>query len=517
LTLTADFPAPAASGQFWYRWRLLNSPCASDWQPLNISAAIPAPPGRVQPVDGALLNDRAVTLIWLPASVPDGAPSVSGYEVQVMSMADGVLFDETVGDISAVFTADRDYPSGRLAWRVRARNDAGWSLWTPSFYFGIDTRSPTAELTLNGVPGANGWWRSPLTARVGGMDAGTAFFQPGDMPWQQVIPGGTNVLDREGIFTLRAYIRDAAFNRSPVITRRVALDWTPPTDVVPVFSAPLPASGFFTAPVTLTLRADDTVSGVLTRTLRADGGAWQTDRLYLFAEGSHPVDYFAADTAGNASATEQTVIRLDRTPPAGTLTADGNLCWNCPPVTVSVTVSDTVSGIARWTLRVGNRLLTAGNAPEGETVLSGADFPPGVLTLTLTVADRAGWTALRTLTLPNPAAPVAPTPTPWQRPTATPLPPRTATAAVPYVTATPTPTATPRPPRLVPTATSTLPPSIVVGNYPVATGTTVPVILPVTGTQLPMSNEQLTKQQFTRWHTIFRLITIFNASLFIFH
>ena len=501
VTLPFSFPAPDTPGQVWYQWRLADSPCASDWQPLTLSPAVPFPPGRIAPADGTLLNKRAVALDWLPAQLPAGALPVIDYEVQVLAMADGILFDETVTETAAVFAAAQDYPPGQLAWRVRARNATGWSLWTPSFYFGIDTRPPTVELTVNGVPGSNGWWRSPLTARVGGADGASAFFQPGDESWQQVIPGGTNVFNREGQFTLRAYTRDNAFNRSRVISRKVAVDWTPPVNVAPAYSAPPPASGFFTVPVTVSLRADDTVSGVLTRALRVDGGAWQTNRLYLFADGVHSIDYFAVDNAGNPTEPGHTIVRLDRTPPDGTLTATGDLCQSCPPVAASIAVSDTVSGIAHWTLRANEQWLAAGSDPQSTVSLAGRDYPTGALTLTLTVTDRAGRVGTRTLVLQNAAAPVAATPTPYGHPTATLMPTFTSPAVSPYATASPTPTAT-RTPVPAPIATATPVPAITIG-YPTS-GTAVPVLLPVTG------SEQQGKRQNEKGKIITFLKTILH-------
>ncbi|MCP4572736.1 MAG: hypothetical protein GY838_10330, partial [bacterium] len=316
-----------------------------------------------------------------------------------MDLGSGDLLYQAVGpDVTEwTHTLDADYGARQLAWRVRAHNSASWSRWATAFYFGVDTVGPAVDMALSGTAGNNGWQRSPLTVRLGGSDpfpgSGLAatYLQPGDTRWKQVIPGGANVVDRQGEFFLRAYGRDRALNRSAMIVRPVKVDLDPPYRVEAVFSREATSSGWYTAPLTISVTAEDVVSGVADRLVRVDGGSWQTDTLGLEAEGTYVVEFAARDAAGNETEIQQTTAKLDLTRPAGDIALNGSLCQTCSPATANVTGGDSSSGLAHWTLEQGGTVLASGSDPARDVTLDGGQLPPGSLTLRLAVQDVAGW------------------------------------------------------------------------------------------------------------------------------
>jgi hypothetical protein len=507
------------TGPTWYQVRLIDaasgqaSVCGvSSWFVLYVYPSEPYPPALQEPPDAVWLDTRELTLSWLPGGIPSGAGAVDGYEVQLLDLGSGgeLLRLTTGSDVTGwAHRLDADYGGRQLSWRARAHNASGWGLWATAFYFGVDTTSPEVTMSLHGTAGDNDWWRSPVVVRVGGSDPApgsgieATYLQIGDGRWQQVIPGGETTVDREGEYDLRAYGRDQALNRSPVIARPVKIDESLP-EVEAVISQTATSSGWYTAPVTIGVEADDVVSGVATRWVRADGGEWQTDALTLGAEGEHTVEFSARDVAGNDAEVQQQDVWIDLTLPAGALALNGSLCQTCEPATVSVGVGDGASGIAHWTLSVAlpqasarlglasplgaDTVLASGSDPARDVELDGSALPAGTLVLRLTVQDVAGWVTVQELSVVNAAYQAGPTPTPWAMPTAT-LWPTATPDSRPYATITPSaqpPFGTPKAKKSSShhssggSSGSASSSSGSTTGYSVG-GTVVPVILPVTG------------------------------------
>ncbi|GIK36968.1 MAG: hypothetical protein BroJett011_08010 [Chloroflexota bacterium] len=435
------------SGPTWFQIRLYDIAtgqellCPSAWFPLQIIQAEPRPPALLNPPDNVWLNKRELTLDWLPAEVPDRAGPVQEYEVQLVDLASGELvYQSTYADMTDfTYSLSSDYGARQLAWRARAFNPAGWSLWSSAFYFGIDTVIPEIELSLTGDQGTNGWWRSPVTVRVGGSDPApgsglqATYLQLGENRWTQVIPGGANSVEVEGVFDLHAYGRDGANNRSRVLAQPIKIDRQPPDYIEPHFSAEPTSGGWYTVPITISLEADDLISGVATQAIRIDGGSWQTDVLTMTTTGMHTIEFMATDMAGNTSPVRSTTAKLDLTPPAGTIALNGSLCQTCDQATASIAVGDAESGLGYWSLTLslpptggltaqGKTIIASGNIPKKTVALDGSTLPVGPLTLTLTIQDAAGWITTEELSMVNAPHSAGPTPTPWIIATATPWP-----------------------------------------------------------------------------------------------
>jgi hypothetical protein len=267
-------------------------------------------------------------------------------------------------------------------------------------------------------------WKA-VEVRVGGRDPQpgsglqATYLQVGDTRWQQVIPGGVNGIEYEGVYDVRAYGRDGALNRSPVAVEQVKIDRHPPT-LEALYSSPATSSGWYTAPLSISVRAEDVLLGVAQRWIRVGGGAWLSGTLRLEGEGEHGIEYAARDVAGNDTQTSAVTVRLDLAPPAGAMALNGVLCQTCSPATVSVGVGDSASGVAHWALSLGDSMLASGSDPAREVPLDGGALPPGDLTLRLEVQDVAGWLRVAELVVTNAPYQPGPTPTAWAMVTATP-------------------------------------------------------------------------------------------------
>jgi hypothetical protein len=100
-------------------------------------------------------------------------------------------------------------------------------------------------------------------------------------------------------------------------------------------------NGWYVGPVKVTLTAADDAggSGVASTSYRIDGGPWQTYTapITITADGTHTVDYYSTDNAGNTEATHTLTIKIDATKPVITYT--GNAGSYSPFQTVSIQCS----------------------------------------------------------------------------------------------------------------------------------------------------------------------------------
>jgi hypothetical protein len=139
-------------------------------------------------------------------------------------------------------------------------------------------------------------------------------------------------------------------NRRTAMTT-VSIENSPPVSFAQ--TSPDPASGWSTSDVSLTLTATDVGSGVKELHYRATGATLiqpsfvegEVVTFVLGDEGSTMVSYYAVDRAGNVEATNQLLVRIDRTAPAlacGT-PAEG---WSDTNIEVSCASTDDGSGLA---------------------------------------------------------------------------------------------------------------------------------------------------------------------------
>ena len=136
------------------------------------------------------------------------------------------------------------------------------------------------------------------------------------------------------------------------------LDLRPKSDVEPpstaaVLEGSVGEAGWYVSSVTLTLHASDAGSGVSSTFYRIHDASWQeySGPVQVPDEGSHDVEYYSEDIAGNREAIKSTQVRVDVTvpeftglSPAGTVTSGRvELAWEAV---------DATSGIARFEVSV---------------------------------------------------------------------------------------------------------------------------------------------------------------------
>jgi hypothetical protein len=227
----------------------------------------------------------------------------------------------------------------------------------------VDRTAPGAPSSLISLP--DGWtnqnaftetWTNPpdLSGIVG------AYYKIGSTeplsPTDGIFVSTTNVITNitvpgDGRFTIFVWLVDGAGNvdhrNRNVDLNAFWYDATPP-ETSHQIQGPAGLAGWYRGPVTVTLSASDGASGVATTFHRLDGGAWLTTSPFVVTgDGSHVLDYYSTDVAGNRETTRTVSIPIDARPPTTTLqigSLPGPDGWYTQSVTITFAVTDAGSG-----------------------------------------------------------------------------------------------------------------------------------------------------------------------------
>lgn len=111
-------------------------------------------------------------------------------------------------------------------------------------------------------------------------------------------------------------------------------------------------NGWYVSSVTVTLVAGDTISGVASTQYRIDSGSWlsYTSSFVYSTEGSHLLEYYSVDNAGNLESIKSADLNVDISNPISTIAVTGvagdNGWFVGTSVDVNLTAVDDTSGIA---------------------------------------------------------------------------------------------------------------------------------------------------------------------------
>lgn len=242
---------------------------------------------------------------------------------------------------------------------------------------GGDTTAPVVTASVAGDRDPSGNYIGSATVSLSATDAGS-----GVASVEYQLDGGTwttysapVVVSAVGMHMLHYRATDVAGNTSPEGMAHFTVvegqgDTTPPTVTASLAGDRDPAGNYLDA-ATVTLTATDADSAVASVEYQLDGGAWTSYSapVPVTGAGAHMVHFRATDTAGNTSPegmSSFTVVKRDTTAPtvaasvAGTQDADGNYVGKA---VVTVTASDTGSGVAAVEYKVDSGAWTAYSAP----------------------------------------------------------------------------------------------------------------------------------------------------------
>ncbi|GGN09749.1 hypothetical protein GCM10009721_42070 [Terrabacter tumescens] len=255
----------------------------------------------------------------------------------------------------------------------------------------IDKVAPTLSGKPTTDPNSQGWYTGDVTVAWTATDtlSGTTN------------PANSTITGEGAALTASATATDKAGNSTNAQSAAVKIDRTAPNTTV---TAP-PA--WNKSDVTLTLVANDGLSGVDKTFYQLDGGAQTAGTsVPVTAEGNHTLKFWSTDVAGNTEATKTVSFGIDKTSPTIGHTQDpaaNGDGWNKSDVTVTFACSDSVSGIASCTTPqavstegaaqkvTGTATDNAGNSATDPALVSIDKTKPAITVDALPTPNANGW------------------------------------------------------------------------------------------------------------------------------
>ena len=279
--------------------------------------------------------------------------------------------------------------------KYRAWDKASNVETTKSQLVQIDTTAPTSSIACNGSSCSSSAYTDAVTVTLSATDAesGVAtirYTTDGSDPTGSSTPySGPISVSQTTTVKYRAW--DNAGNVEATKSQLVQVVQTPADTQPPASSISCNggacSGGWYGDAVTVSLAATDADSGVAAIRYTTDGSdPTDTSPAYttpFTVSETTTVKYRAWDNAGNVEATNSQLIQVDTEAPTSAIACDGATCsnvWNGGPVSVSLSATDTGSGVAAI------RYTTDGSDP---TDSSPAYTTPFTVSATSTVKYRA--------------------------------------------------------------------------------------------------------------------------------
>ncbi|TLZ53785.1 MAG: hypothetical protein E6K15_09885 [Methanobacteriota archaeon] len=176
-----------------------------------------------------------------------------------------------------------------------------------SVTFKVDTVGPVSSAVLSGTLGSGNWFRSPVQVTVSASDVGSgvsAIHVRSDGDTWSTYTGPLSI-PTDGAHTVDSYATDLVGHDGPIHSTDFGIDTIAPSTSLQPDKLP-DAHGWYANPLRLTLSSADATSGVRSISVRIDSGTWvtYTSPILLAGTGTHQLEYFATDLAGNAEAVQ---------------------------------------------------------------------------------------------------------------------------------------------------------------------------------------------------------------------
>jgi hypothetical protein len=208
-----------------------------------------------------------------------------------------------------------------------------------------DQIPPVTTSTLSGTAGSPGWYRSSVTVTLSATDQGSGVasihVRIDQGAW--AVYESSVTIGGEGLHTVEYYAKDVADNQGAVQSVTFGIDSIVPT-TTSALSGTVGGAGWYRSAVTVTLTGADSGSGVDQVRVRADGGAWAvySSPVTILPDGSHTVDSYSTDIAGNVGPVGTVTFQIDTLAPMTTVALSGTMGpadWYVSPVTVSLSAT----------------------------------------------------------------------------------------------------------------------------------------------------------------------------------
>ena len=204
-----------------------------------------------------------------------------------------------------------------------ARDEAGNEEPVHNLTVWVDTRPPTTQIDVAGTAGLAGWYVSPVNVTLNASDATSGLasieYQVDGGSWQ---PYSSVIRFGDGDYNLSVRSIDHAGNVD-LSTRSIRVDTVPPATTLLVDGVPPALGARYPDGAVVTLSGADAGSGIAATFYRIDAGNWLTYAGSIPYSGSHTLEYYSVDRAGNAEAIRSTVLWVGGVPPTTSVTLEG--------------------------------------------------------------------------------------------------------------------------------------------------------------------------------------------------
>ena len=302
--------------------------------------------------------------------------SATGVSFQLQSAAP-VVFDGTgftpsttynvtrtnTGGTSRILSA-QSTPLGGLSFTIPSSTPSTYAVSPGSVN---DITPPVTTYSASGTGGAGTWYTSSVTVTLSATDdsSGVAVihFRTDGGAWQSY--SGPVTFQADGSHAIDYYATDYSGNNETLRSVTVKIDSAAPSSSVQLAGTQA-GDGSYISSVDVTVTSTDATSGVQSTQYRVDAGAWRSysTAFPVSGNGTHTVDYYATDVAGNVESAKSSLVRIS-----------GSSFG--PPVTV-LNVAGT-AGQNGWYISLVNVTLTA-TSPSGTGIF------------TMYSIDGSGWT-----------------------------------------------------------------------------------------------------------------------------
>ncbi|MDD1773013.1 MAG: hypothetical protein LUQ14_00120, partial [Methanomassiliicoccales archaeon] len=248
---------------------------------------------------------------------------------------------------------------------ISSGEDCGWVDMLGSHEAQPDTSSPTTSISLSGLSGSSGWYRSDVTVTLSATDGGGS----GVRFTNYSIDGGSwrvyvepFRVSAEGQHEIEYYSIDNRGNAETTKSEEFRIDTIDPSTVCDL-SGTAGANGWHLSNVEASLTAADARSGVQFTRYRIDLGTWHiySGPVTFSIDGDHGLEYYSVDKAGNSETRQFMSVRIDRTAPETVPFLEGALGhagWFVSTANVTMAASDGPSGVESIRYRVDNGIWT---------------------------------------------------------------------------------------------------------------------------------------------------------------
>ncbi len=215
--------------------------------------------------------------------------------------------------------------------------------------------APVTTISLSGTPGSNGYWVSDVTVTLEATGNGVTLIEYSFDNWYTAQNyTAPFAISNEGWYDLHARAYD---NNGMGESAReyIYIDLTPPVTTFTLIGGQLGNDGWYASSPDVWMQGDDNVSTVSTAVEYSlnGGSTWQNFTGSTFPIGNEGITTVLARSRNNAGILESPPasidVKIDQTAPVTTLSSNGpmgNNNWYTSNVTVTVTPTDNLSGVA---------------------------------------------------------------------------------------------------------------------------------------------------------------------------